>query len=56
MKSFPFISVVLSWVFFVPVAFLNGVIRDKVYRPLGGELRAHQDETEILLGAFETAL
>jgi hypothetical protein len=52
MQSFPLARVVLTWVFFVPVAILNGVIRDKVYRPRVGELRAHQISTALGSGAF----
>lgn len=33
---------VLTWVAFVPVAVLNGIIRQAVYEPALGDLRAHQ--------------
>lgn len=52
MRSFPLGRVVLTWVFFVPIAFLNGVIRDKVYRPKVGELLAHQISTALASAAF----
>lgn len=52
MKSFPLGRVVLTWVCFVPMAVLNGVIREKVYRSVVGELRAHQIATALASGAF----
>jgi hypothetical protein len=52
MKSFPLSRVIVTWVCFVPLAFLNGVIRDKVYRSLVGELRAHQISTALASAAF----
>ncbi len=52
MKSFPLARVILTWVFFVPIAILNGVVRDKVYGPKVGELRAHQISTALGSGAF----
>jgi hypothetical protein len=52
MKSFPLGRVVLTCVCFVPMAFLNGVIRDKVYRPIEGELPAHQIATTLASTAF----
>jgi hypothetical protein len=32
----------LTWIMMIPVAVLNGVIREKLVRPLTGELPAHQ--------------
>src|SRR6266581_8677682 len=52
MKSSLLVRVILTWVFFVPMAFLNGAIREKWYRPLVGELRAHQISTALGSGAF----
>jgi hypothetical protein len=52
MQSFPLGRVVLTWVCFVPMAVLNGVIREKVYRPMMGELRAHQISTALASTAF----
>jgi hypothetical protein len=52
MKSSLLARIILSWVCFVPVAFLNGVIREKWYRPLVGELRAHQISTALASSAF----
>ena len=52
MKSFPLVRIVLTWVCFVPMAFLNAMIREKVYRPVVGELRAHQIATALASSAF----
>ena len=52
MKSSLVARVILTWVFFVPMAILNGAIREKWYRPIVGELRAHQISTPIGSGAF----
>ena len=52
MKAFLLARVILTWVFFMPMAILNGVIREKWYRPLVGELRAHQIATALASGAF----
>src|SRR5438045_2723964 len=52
MKSSLLTRVVLIWVCFMPVAILNGVIREKWYRPIVGELRAHQISTALASGAF----
>lgn len=52
MKSFLLARVLLTWAFFVPVAILNGAIREKVYRPKVGELHAHQISTALASGAF----
>jgi hypothetical protein len=52
MKSSLLVRVVLTWVCFVPVAILNGAIREKWYRPMVGELRAHQISTALASGAF----
>ena len=52
MKSFPLGRIVLTWVFFVPLAILNGTLREKWYSPIVGELRAHQISTALGSGAF----
>ncbi len=52
MKSSLLARVVLNWVCFVPVAILNGAIREKWYRPMVGELRAHQISTALASSAF----
>lgn len=52
MKAFPLARVILTWVLFMPMAILNGTIREKWYRPLVGELRAHQIATALASGTF----
>jgi hypothetical protein len=52
MKVFLLTRIILTWVLFVPMAFLNAIIREKVYRPVVGELRAHQIATALASGAF----
>src|SRR5947209_18347252 len=52
MKLSLLVRVILTWVCFVPVAILNGAIREKWYRPMVGELRAHQISTALASGAF----
>jgi hypothetical protein len=52
MNSFPLGRTILTWVLFVPVAILNGTIREKWYGPIVGELRAHQISTALGSGAF----
>ena len=52
MKSSLPVRVFLTWLLFVPLAILNGMIRENVYKPIVGELRAHQISTAIASGAF----
>lgn len=41
-----------TWFMFMPVAIANGVIRESVYKPVVGELAAHQISTVIAVTAF----
>ena len=43
---------ILTWFLFIPVAILNGVIRETVYEPKVGDLAAHQISSGIAIGAF----
>ena len=43
-------KVVIVWFLFMPIAILNGVVRNSFYQPLIGELPAHQLST--LIGVF----
>ena len=47
-----FRKAVLTWVLFVPLAIMNGVIRQAVYRPVVGDLPAHQISTAVASAAF----
>ena len=42
----------LVWVLFVPIAILNGIVRNSVYQQYTGELLAHQISTVIGSIAF----
>jgi hypothetical protein len=44
----------LTWLLFIPVAFLNGSIREYFYKPVLGELAAHQISCLIGSLAFFT--
>ncbi len=41
------IKVILTWLFFVPIAIVNGIIREKFYKPYVKDLPAHQISTVI---------
>lgn len=41
-----------TWTLFIPIAIINGIIRERVYKPLTGELLAHQISTIIASIAF----
>jgi hypothetical protein len=43
---------ILIWFLFIPVAILNGVIRETVYKDKVGDLVAHQISTVIGIGGF----
>jgi uncharacterized BrkB/YihY/UPF0761 family membrane protein len=43
---------VLSWFMFIPIAFLNGYIREVTYKPCLGYLAGHQISTVIGTTAF----
>ena len=38
-----------TWLLFVVLAIINGLIRNEVYKPIIGDLRAHQLSTIILM-------
>lgn len=42
----------LLWILFIPVAILNGAIRNFVYKPFVGDLIAHQISTIIAITLF----
>ena len=46
------IRIILTWVLFIPVAIINGIFRERLYRDMVGELAAHQISTAILSIAF----
>lgn len=45
-------KIIITWALFIPVAILNGIIRDLVYKPFAGDLLAHQISTVIGVSAF----
>ena len=45
---------VITWFLFVPIAIINGFIREKVYKPRIGDLAAHQLSTVFAILAFLT--
>src|SRR5688572_23048203 len=42
----------ITWMLFIPVAIINGLIREKLFRPKAGELRAHQISVLTACAAF----
>src|SRR3989344_6880352 len=47
-----YIKAILIWILFVPVAIVNGLIREKFYKRFTGDSRAHQISTVIASVAF----
>src|SRR5687767_3349723 len=45
---------IITWLLFIPIAVLNGTLRELVYRPFTGELAAHQISTATASIAFFT--
>ena len=43
---------ILTWLLFIPLVILNGAVREAVYKPVAGELAAHQISTVIATAAF----
>ena len=43
---------IITWVGFVPIAIVNGIVRDRFYGPRVGELAAHQISTAVGSVAF----
>src|SRR5215203_4859769 len=48
----PITRALLTWVAFIPIAIINGIIREALYKPVVGELAAHQISTVIVAGTF----
>lgn len=46
------ILILVTWVIFIPLAILNGVVRESWYRSHVGELAAHQISTVIAILAY----
>ena len=46
------IRAILTWFLFIPVAISNGITREKLYKPIVGDLPAHQISTVIASVAF----
>jgi len=46
------IKALLTWFLFIPVAIVNGVVRETVYKPYVGDLPAHQISCFIGIAAF----
>lgn len=42
----------ITWLLFIPIVFLNATVRELVYKPVTGELAAHQISTVIASVAF----
>jgi len=47
-----YLSLLITWLLFIPIAILNGSIRNFLYAPYTGELLAHQISTLILITLF----
>jgi hypothetical protein len=48
------VRVVLTWFLFIPIAIINGAVREKFYKSYVGDLPAHQISTVIASVAFIT--
>lgn len=46
------IKSIITWFMFIPIAITNGIIREKFYKPVVGDLAAHQISTVIASAAF----
>ena len=46
------LKIIITWALFIPVAIVNGITRDLVYKPWVGDLAAHQISTVIAIFAF----
>lgn len=46
------VKVLITWVIFIPIPIINGVVRNFVYAPVVGELLAHQISTAIAVFTF----
>lgn len=53
-KEIMIIKIIFTWVMFIPVAIANGIIREYIYKPIVGDLPAHQISTFIAITAFIT--
>lgn len=43
---------ILLWLVFIPIAIINGTVRNFVYKPIVGDLIAHQVSTVIAISLF----
>lgn len=46
------IRIFMVWFLFIPIAVLNGIVRDLLYKPIVGDVTAHQISTLIAVLAF----
>lgn len=46
------VRVVLTWFLFIPIAIINGIVREKLYKQYVGDLTAHQISTVVAAAAF----
>ena len=47
-----YVRAIFAWLLFIPIVFMNAAIRELVYKPLTGELLAHQISTITGSAAF----
>ena len=47
-----YFKAIITWLWFMPIAFINGVLREFTYKPFTGELAAHQISTIMASAAF----
>lgn len=45
-------KIIATWLLFIPIAITNGIIRDTIYKPLVGDLTAHQLSTVLAIILF----
>jgi len=45
-------KIITTWLLFIPIAISNGIVRDTVYKPLVGDLTAHQLSTVLAIILF----
>jgi hypothetical protein len=46
------LKILITWALFIPIAITNGIARDLLYRPIVGDLAAHQISTLLAIAAF----
>jgi hypothetical protein len=52
MKNKTILKALIIWTFFIPLAIINGIVRNLVYGPFVSELLAHQISSVVLSTAF----